>query len=165
MRLTLAHHISPLGEIALIGSGRTIYALDFGDCIDRMYELLHKRLGSIAVEKGHLPQARTSLNAYFGGDLEALDGLEVDPGGTAFQAAVWQELRKIRPGRTASYADLAQRIGKPKAVRAVGRTNGLNPIALVLPCHRVIGKDGSLTGYAGGIERKAWLLRHEGVLL
>ncbi|HZU98686.1 MAG TPA: methylated-DNA--[protein]-cysteine S-methyltransferase [Planctomycetota bacterium] len=101
------------------------------------------------------------LEAYFAGDLAALDALEVEPEGTDFQRRVWAELRKIRPGETISYGELARRIGRPRAVRACGRANATNPIGLVIPCHRVIGADGSLTGYAGGIERKRWLLEHE----
>ncbi len=84
--------------------------------------------------------------------------------GTDFQRAVWRELRRIPSGKTISYAELAKRIGRPKAVRAVGLANRSNPISIVVPCHRVIGSDGSLTGYGGGMERKDWLLRHEGAL-
>jgi methylated-DNA-[protein]-cysteine S-methyltransferase len=98
---------------------------------------------------------------YFEGDLAALDGLAVDTGGTRFQEQVWAALRAIRPGTSCSYADVARAVGAPSAVRAVGAANGRNPVALVVPCHRVIGKDGSLTGYAAGIERKKWLLEHE----
>ena len=89
---------------------------------------------------------------------------EVDTGGTAFQRDVWSALRQIPCGETTSYGAMAKSMGRPGAARAVGITNGRNPVALVLPCHRVIGADGSLTGYAGGIERKRWLLRHEGAL-
>ena len=165
MRLILARHPSPLGELVIAAAGDTIYQLDFEDCLERMHGLLRKRLGTIELEEGRLPFAEDALMAYFSGDLTALDRLRADPGGTAFQAAVWRGLRSIPPGDTWTYAGLARHVGRPKAVRAVGRTNGLNPVALVLPCHRVIGSDGSFTGYAGGIERKAWLLRHEGALL
>ncbi len=106
------------------------------------------------------------INAiYFNGDWRAFDDLELEPGGTEFQREVWRELRRIPPGQAISYADLAQSIRRPAAVRAVGRANALNPIAIIVPCHRVIGKDGTLTGYAGGLKRKEWLLRHEGALL
>jgi methylated-DNA-[protein]-cysteine S-methyltransferase len=108
------------------------------------------------------PRAVASrLEAYFGGDLAALDGIEVELEGTDFQRRVWAELRKIPAGQTISYGELARRIGRPRAVRACGRANATNPVGLVVPCHRVIGADGSLTGYAGGIERKKWLLEHE----
>jgi methylated-DNA-[protein]-cysteine S-methyltransferase len=104
------------------------------------------------------------LDRYFAGELTALDAIGVDPGGTPFQNRVWLKLREIPVGRTWSYADLARAVGRPRAVRAVGAANGANPIALVLPCHRVIGSDGSLTGYGGGLARKRWLLAHEGAL-
>lgn len=105
---------------------------------------------------------RAAFEAYFGGDADALDSLRVDPGGTPFQAKVWLALREIASGKTWSYEQLAQRVGSPAAVRAVGAANGANPIPLVLPCHRVIGKNGKLVGYGGGMDRKEWLLRHEG---
>ena len=105
---------------------------------------------------------RSAFDRYFAGDVRALDALPVDPGGTPFQARVWMALREIAPGETWSYEALAQRVGSPAAMRAVGAANGANPIPLVLPCHRVIGKNGKLVGYGGGMERKVWLLRHEG---
>jgi len=105
------------------------------------------------------------MRDYFKGDIGAIDRLPVDDAvGTPFQKSVWRALRKIKSGKTISYAELARRIGKPKAVRAAGLANGQNPISIVVPCHRVIGSDGSLTGYGGGLERKEWLLRHEGVI-
>src|SRR5262249_24110328 len=103
-----------------------------------------------------------AISRYFAGELSAIDALPVETGGTPFQRDVWSALRNIPCGRTISYAQLAAIIGRPKAVRAVGLANGSNPIGVVVPCHRVIGADGSLTGYGGGIERKRWLLRHEG---
>ena len=104
------------------------------------------------------------LGAYFLGDLEALDGLPVDPdGGTPFQREVWLMLRAIPAGSTWSYQELARRVGRPAAVRAVGAANGANPVPIVLPCHRVIGANGRLVGYGGGLDRKRWLLGHEGV--
>jgi len=102
-----------------------------------------------------------ALAGYFAGDLRVLDLLPVETGGTAFQRQVWQSLREIPCGTTVSYGQLAERIGRPSAVRAVGLANGANPVAVVVPCHRVIGSNGSLTGYGGGIERKRWLLNHE----
>jgi methylated-DNA-[protein]-cysteine S-methyltransferase len=102
-----------------------------------------------------------ALRNYFAGDLDAIDRLSVETAGTPFQREVWHELRKIPCGTTISYAELAQRIGRPNAIRAVGLANGSNPVPVVVPCHRVIGSDGSLTGYGGGIERKRWLLQHE----
>ena len=103
-----------------------------------------------------------AMRAYFKGDLGIIDKLPVETPGTPFQRSVWQALSKIRRGRTISYAELARRIGKPRAVRAAGLANGQNPISIVVPCHRVIGSDGTLTGYGGGLPRKKWLLEHEG---
>ncbi len=105
---------------------------------------------------------RAAFERYFAGNPDALDTLRVDPGGTPFQSKVWLALREIASGKTWSYAQLAERVGSPAAVRAVGAANGANPIPLVLPCHRVIGKNGKLVGYGGGMDRKEWLLRHEG---
>lgn len=102
------------------------------------------------------------MRAYFTGDLLALDGVAVEPGGSAFAREVRLALRRIPPGTTRSYGELAATLGRPRAVRAVGRANATNPVPIVLPCHRVIGRDGRLTGYGGGIGRMAWLLRHEG---
>jgi methylated-DNA-[protein]-cysteine S-methyltransferase len=99
------------------------------------------------------------------GELDALDRISTETAGTAFQRAVWTALRGIEAGRTVSYGALAEHIGRPRAVRAVGAANGANPIAVVVPCHRVIGSDRGLTGYGGGLERKRWLLAHEGALL
>ena len=102
-----------------------------------------------------------ALRAYFAGDLSALEQLEVAAPGTPFQTSVWSALREIPCGQTCSYSDIAVRVGSPRAVRAVGAANGKNPVSLIVPCHRVIGADGTLTGYAGGLERKRWLLAHE----
>jgi methylated-DNA-[protein]-cysteine S-methyltransferase len=102
-----------------------------------------------------------AIDSYFGGELTAIDALPVQTGGTSFQREVWCALRKIPCGTTISYAKLAERIGRPTAVRAVGLANGANPVSIVVPCHRVIGSNGSLTGYGGGIDRKRWLLDHE----
>lgn len=107
--------------------------------------------------------ALQAIERYFAGELNALDGLAIAPRGTAFQKAVWDELRKIRAGQFISYAELAERLGKPRALRPVGQANAKNPIALVVPCHRVVASDGSLGGYAWGTDRKAWLLEHENV--
>jgi methylated-DNA-[protein]-cysteine S-methyltransferase len=105
------------------------------------------------------------LKAYFAGDIAAIEDIPAESGGTEFQRKCWKMLRKIPAGKTWSYNQLARRIGRPAAVRAVGAANGANPISVVVPCHRVIGADGSLTGYGGGLDRKLWLLRHEGASL
>jgi methylated-DNA-[protein]-cysteine S-methyltransferase len=102
-----------------------------------------------------------TITRYFAGELDAIDHIPVETGGTPFQREVWRALREIQCGTTTSYGTLAKRIGRPAAARAVGLANGANPVAVVVPCHRVIGSNGSLTGYGGGIERKRWLLDHE----
>jgi methylated-DNA-[protein]-cysteine S-methyltransferase len=108
-----------------------------------------------------LDEARRQLVAYFAGQLRAFD-LPLAPNGTEFQRRVWTELTKIPFGTTTSYAELARRVSSAAAVRAVGAANGRNPIPIIVPCHRVIGSDGSLTGFGGGLHRKRWLLEHEG---
>lgn len=118
--------------------------------------------GAYSLERRENPGGVSrALRAYFAGDLSAIDDLQVSPAGTEFQRRVWRELRTIPCGETLSYGELARRIGNPAAVRAVGLANGANPVGIVVPCHRVIGADGTLTGYGGGIERKRWLLAHE----
>ncbi len=108
-----------------------------------------------------LSAAARALTAYFSGDLHAVDALPVTTGGSPFQQSVWAALRTIPAGRTTTYGELAAAIGRPDAARAVGAANGANPVSIVVPCHRVVGAGGSLTGYAGGLERKRWLLAHE----
>jgi methylated-DNA-[protein]-cysteine S-methyltransferase len=110
------------------------------------------------------PAIGRALEAYFAGDLTAIDTLSVKTAGTSFQQTVWKALRAISPGTTLSYGELARRLGRPNSARAVGLANGSNPVAIVVPCHRLIGADASLTGYGGGIGRKRWLLAHESAL-
>jgi methylated-DNA-[protein]-cysteine S-methyltransferase len=159
---------TPTGVIVLLtdASGR-LRALDWEDHQERMRRLLRLHYGKDVVvsDAGAPSAARAAVEAYFAGDLAALDRLEVETAGTPFQRAVWAALRHIPVGRTLSYGALAAEIGRPRAVRAVGLANGSNPIGVVVPCHRVIGADGSLTGYGGGLPRKRWLLEHEGVRL
>ncbi len=112
----------------------------------------------------HLEAARRALAEYFEGRRKSFDELVLAPVGTPFQQRVWQELLRIPYGHTTSYGQLARRIGRPTASRAVGMANGRNPIGVIIPCHRVIGADGSLTGYGGGLPMKEWLLQHEGAL-
>ena len=126
---------------------------------DEQGRLCELRFGGPGMELEH--PVITQLREYFAGKRTTFD-LELAMQGTPFQLAVWNELRKIPYGHTISYAELAHRIGKPSAVRAVGAANGANPIPVIVPCHRVIGANGSLTGYGGGIERKQWLLALEG---
>jgi methylated-DNA-[protein]-cysteine S-methyltransferase len=163
MEFHLDEFESPIGNIVLAESGGALCALDFETSPEPVLARLNRRLGPVQVSSGNgAQQFRDRLEAYFQGELRALDGLAVEPGGTAFQREVWSALQRIPAGSTTSYSELAAAIGRPSAVRAVGMANSRNPIAVVIPCHRVIGRDGSLTGYAGGLERKRWLLRHEG---
>jgi len=155
-----------LGQILLISDGHALCALDFAGYESRMMPLLEKRFGSIRLVETLNPQGFSDcLRSYLTGNLQSLDDIPVNTGGTPFQQQVWSALRTIPPGTVITYADLAQRVGKPTAYRAVGMANGQNPVAIALPCHRVIGANAKLTGYAGGLERKRWLLKHEGVTL
>ncbi len=165
MQLSIDRIDTPIGELILVadqdGNLRTV---DWTDHEDRMRRLLQSHYGKngVRLEPVHDPHGLTrSIESYFAGELTAIDSLPVQTAGTSFQRDVWRELRKIPCGATISYAKLAERIGRPTAVRAVGLANGSNPISIIVPCHRVIGSNGLLTGYGGGIERKRWLLEHE----
>jgi O-6-methylguanine DNA methyltransferase len=163
MHLRVERHASPLGTLLLVTSpDGLLRALDYEAYESRMLRLLTAHYDSYALAPG-LPSAplTKALEAYFAGELAALDTLPIATGGSPFQRAVWQALRAIPASTTLSYGQLAARLGRPSAARAVGLANGKNPIAIVVPCHRVIGADGSLTGYAGGLECKRWLLTHE----
>jgi methylated-DNA-[protein]-cysteine S-methyltransferase len=165
LRLIVDRIDTPIGELVIVADedGR-LRAVDWADYDGRMQRLLRLHYGEQGFSLGPTPRRNSpaaAIHAYFLGDLRAIDDLPVATGGTEFQRTVWQALRQIPCGETLSYGVLAQRIGKATAVRAVGLANGANPIGVVVPCHRVIGSDGSLTGYGGGIERKRWLLAHE----
>ncbi len=163
MTLTLSHYSAPVGGLLLVTDGDTLRALDFADFEPRMRTLLTRHYGAVTLVDGDAPPAITAaLDAYFAGDATALDALPVATGGSDFQRSVWAALRAIPAGTTTGYGALAASLGKPGAARAVGLANGANPIGIVVPCHRVIGANGTLTGYAGGVARKEWLLRHEG---
>jgi len=160
----LEHLETPTGAMRLVSDGeRRLRALDWEDHDSRMQELIRRYYGAETRlrDAPRRSEAARALAAYFDGDLDAIVSLPTAANGTAFQLAVWAALRKIPVGQTISYSALAARIGRPKAVRAVGLANGANPIAIVVPCHRVIGADASLTGYGGGLDRKRWLLAHE----
>ncbi|HEY6098049.1 MAG TPA: methylated-DNA--[protein]-cysteine S-methyltransferase [Anaeromyxobacter sp.] len=163
MNLALDTFTSPIGPVTLVSDGRALVALDFG-LPDELVARLRARFGPAPLVEARDPQGFTSrARAYFAGEVGALAACPVDGGGTAFQRRVWAALREIPAGATVSYSALAARLGVPGGSRAVGLANGRNPIAIAVPCHRVIGADGGLTGYAGGIERKRWLLGHERV--
>ncbi len=151
---------TPIGQMQLVANEKAVVLLDFADNTERIAKLLEQRFGVYNLEPRELAFTQTVQN-YFAGQLKALHNIPTETGGTVFQQQVWQALLQIPIGQTWSYLALATHIGNQKATRAVGMTNGLNPISLILPCHRVIGANGKLTGYAGGIERKKWLLEHE----
>lgn len=169
--LWLSHVSSPIGDILLVTDSEALVALDYEGYEHRMHRLLAKRYGTFELvespptDDNLTKEIINCIQAYLEGNLTAIDNIPVNPGGTAFQSKVWHALRTIPPGKVISYGDLARQLGNPAAVRAVGTTNSLNPISIVLPCHRVIGANGSLTGYAGGLDRKQWLLDHEGINL
>lgn len=160
---------TPIGEMLIVADTEgNLRATDWLDYEDRMHRLLqaHYRTDDITLEPACNPHGFSkALARYFAGELTVIDTLPVQTAGTPFQREVWQALRGIECGTTISYAKLAERIGRPSSTRAVGAANGANPIGVVVPCHRVIGANGSLTGYGGGMERKGWLLRHEGCFL
>ncbi|WP_439533764.1 methylated-DNA--[protein]-cysteine S-methyltransferase [Polymorphobacter sp.] len=155
---------TPLGRLLIASRGDgVVVAMDFEDFEARFRERLGRDHGESA--EGEVPQAvGAALARYFGGDVGALGGVAAAPAGSEFQQRVWAALRAIPAGETRSYGEIARVLGQTGASRAVGLANGRNPVALVIPCHRVIGGGGGLTGYAGGMERKAWLLRHEGAM-
>ena len=156
---------SPLGEILVVTRAASVVGLDFADGEQRLKVLLSRRLGVLEYESVHDPLGlRSILAAYFSGDFAAFDGVTLDAGGTPFEANAWRALRAIPAGKTRSYGEQARAVGAPRAVRAIGAANGRNPISIAIPCHRVIGANGTLTGYAGGIARKRWLLAHEGAI-
>jgi methylated-DNA-[protein]-cysteine S-methyltransferase len=169
--LFLARLKTPIGTMLVITDKQErIRALDWCEYKDRMHRLLRLHAGKekrqFELRSNSLPtMVRKALNAYFAGNFTSIDSVPVYTDGTVFQQEVWQALRDIPVGTTLSYGALAKKLGRPKAVRAVGVANSVNPVGIVVPCHRVIGADGSMTGYAGGLERKRWLLAHEGTVL
>jgi methylated-DNA-[protein]-cysteine S-methyltransferase len=156
---------TPIGIALLVtDSDGVLRALDWEDYEPRMRELLRLQCGAVELKNGRAPAPmRTALSSYFKGDLDRLGEIEWRVGGTPFQRKVWNALPGIPAGSTLSYGALAAKLGSPRAMRAVGHANGANPISVVVPCHRLIGANGSLVKYGGGLERKQWLLRHEGV--
>ncbi|MBM4336673.1 MAG: methylated-DNA--[protein]-cysteine S-methyltransferase [Deltaproteobacteria bacterium] len=162
MKLEIGAIDSPLGELRFARWSGRVAGLAFADRWPDVERALRRRLAPV-----ELGAARSAvdlaerLNGYFDGDLAALDAIEIALCGTPFQIRVWTALRAVRAGTTTSYGALARAIGAASATRAVGAANGANPIWLVVPCHRAIGSDGRLVGYAGGVARKRWLLAHE----
>jgi methylated-DNA-[protein]-cysteine S-methyltransferase len=162
---TLDRPTTPIGAMLLVtDDDGVLRALDFEDYEARMKELLRLRYGAVTLKSGRAPKAtRSALSAYFDGDLASLKTIAWRVAGTPFQRKVWTALPRIPAGKTMSYGAMALRLGAPNAMRAVGHANGSNPISVVIPCHRLIGANGSLVKYGGGLHRKQWLLRHEGV--
>jgi methylated-DNA-[protein]-cysteine S-methyltransferase len=157
--------ITPIGVMMIAadadGNLRAALFTEEEEVIRRQLILQYGKRGFTLEPARNPHDLSAAISNYFAGDLGVIDRLPVQTGGTEFQKEVWHALREIPCGTTTSYGELARRIGRPAAVRAVGLANGANPVAVVVPCHRVIGSNGSLTGYGGGIERKRWLLDHE----
>jgi methylated-DNA-[protein]-cysteine S-methyltransferase len=162
--LTLDTIEAPIGAFLIATDEHgTLRAVDFWANEGSLRGLLRRQYGEVLIVRGLAPAPiRRAFADYFGGDVRALERVPVATVGTAFQSKVWAALQRIPAGETRSYGQLAAEIGEPDAARAVGLANGQNPIAIVIPCHRVIGADGSLTGFGGGLPRKRWLLTHEG---
>jgi methylated-DNA-[protein]-cysteine S-methyltransferase len=165
LQLLIDRTMTPIGEMVIVADyDGNFRAVDWTDHEARMHRFLRLHYGEngFKLEPGENPHGFVDIiNRYFAGELAVLDTLPVETAGTLFQRDVWRALRTIPYGTTTTYAKLAQQIGRPAATRAVGLANGSNPIGVIVPCHRVIGADGSLTGYGGGIDRKRWLLEHE----
>ena len=163
MHLQLERWKSPMTTLLLVTDDEGIVrALDFAQTKDRMHRLLRLHYGQYTLRDGAAPASvKTALKSYFDGSIDALDEIQVATNGTTFQRKVWKALRDIPCGTTTHYGRLATEVGHPGASRAVGAANGANPIGIVVPCHRVIGASGKLTGYAGGLSHKQWLLDHE----
>jgi methylated-DNA-[protein]-cysteine S-methyltransferase len=158
---------TPIGSALLVSDAvGVLRALDWEDYEPRMKELLRLHYGPVTLTDARAPEAtRIALTDYFKGDLHRLNTIKWRVAGTPFQQKVWNALPEIPSGTTMSYGALAVQLGMPKAMRAVGHANGSNPISVVVPCHRLIGANGALVKYGGGLERKRWLLQHEGVSL
>ena len=157
---------TPVGPMLIaVDDQARLRVLDWESHIERMERLMERYYGPGAValkESAERNPISERLQAYVAGDIAAIEGIATETTGTAFQRRVWAALRESPAGQTWSYGQLAKHVGEPGAARAVGLANGSNPIGVVVPCHRVIGANGTLTGYGGGIERKRWLLKHEG---
>lgn len=166
--ISFDRYTTPIGVFLVATDDKErVRAIDLDGDEARLLRHLQRHFGEQAdIRQGAMPRAlKRALDAYFAGDLHTLDDIPCVPDGTEFQQSVWSALRAIPAGQTLSYGGLAERLGNPRAVRAVGLANGSNPIPLIIPCHRVIGANGELTGYGGGLARKRWLLDHERKML
>jgi methylated-DNA-[protein]-cysteine S-methyltransferase len=158
---------TPIGVALLVTDAEGVLrALDWEEYQSRMKDLLRLHYRTVALEGARAPSdIRAALTGYFEGDLDRLKVIRWRVAGTPFQRKVWTALPTILPGTTMSYGAFAARLDVPRAVRAVGHANGANPLSVVVPCHRLVGANGSLIKYGGGLERKRWLLKHEGAAL
>ena len=167
MKTLLADTVnSPIGKIVIVVDGSKLVFLDFEENQERKETLLRRRFGEYRLQNS--PGALSMegrLSRYFDGDRSAFNSIACSTGGTDFQRSVWTALTEIPWGKAISYDQLANDIGNPKAVRAAASANAKNPISILIPCHRVIGKNGTIRGYAGGEARKVWLLQHEGAII
>ncbi len=163
MKLRTGTIDTPIGELGYVTNEKGVCALGFTEGWEKLDRGLTKRFGKFEPEPGGDKELERRMRAYFAGDVHTLDSLKVDLGGTPFQQTVWDALRRIPTGTTLSYGELAREIGREGSQRAVANANARNPVSLIVPCHRVIGANGTLTGYGWGIERKKWLLDHEAV--
>lgn len=166
-QINVVRYASPLGKLSLASIDGKLVHLDFEDNDDRLHVIQTRRFKNIEwIEGGFAPNSVVEwLDGYFAGRDGALPMAAINMVGTTFQKSVWDALVKIPNGQSVSYAGLAEQLGNPKVVRAVARANALNPVSIIVPCHRVIGSNGTLTGYAGGLERKKWLLDHEAAMV
>ncbi|MFE8119112.1 methylated-DNA--[protein]-cysteine S-methyltransferase [Brenneria goodwinii] len=157
---------TPIGELMIVADeNNCLRAVEWREYEEKLYRVLNSSYKNdpFRLQPCHNPGGLTDdLQHYFAGDLSIIETISVAAIGTEFQQQVWRELRQIPCGEITTYGELASRLGRPSAARAVGMANGSNPISIVVPCHRVIGANGALTGYAGGVHRKQWLLTHEG---
>ncbi|MCF2970744.1 methylated-DNA--[protein]-cysteine S-methyltransferase [Synechococcus sp. Nb3U1] len=161
-RLTDGIPAALAADLILVSDGHALLALEFSPFERRLREQMEKRFREVDwIPRANLQGVREAVRAYFAGEWDPIQALPVNPGGTPFQQQVWQMLRGIPVGETRTYGELAAQLGHPHGARAVGMANARNPIAIVIPCHRVIGAGADLRGYAGGLERKRWLLAHE----
>lgn len=166
MKIEIADIASPVGNLTIAVAENRLVGLCFEGLWPRRRSALEKRDSGCTFARTGDPGGMASrLARYFDGDLGALASIDVETRGTPFQQSVWRQLRLIPAGQTRTYAEIARAIGAPTAVRAVGAANGANPVGIVVPCHRVIGSDGKLTGFAGGLPAKRWLLEHENAQL
>jgi methylated-DNA-[protein]-cysteine S-methyltransferase len=164
--LTVETIATPIGDLELVADeDGSLRAAEFADCRHRVDRWLRQRYGSAGyklVTGTVAAEIRNAFARYFAGDLSAMAGVPIRLDGTTFQNEVWTALRRIKPGETSAYGAFARMLGRPQSARAVGHANGTNPLSIVVPCHRLVGANGDLTNYGGGIERKRWLLDQRG---